>query len=150
MNWIDRLLMRLLRFFVIENATGDPYMVRYKLFRLPFLKVYLHHILRSDEDPELHDHPWNFVSIILWGGYWEVCSTPGHPGVPDWPRRIRAGSVVRHRAEDAHRLVLEKPAWTLIFATGRKRKWGFHADEGWMPYSDYFDRKYGKGQWVSF
>lgn len=33
MNWIDRILRRVFRYFVIENADGDPYMCRYKLFR---------------------------------------------------------------------------------------------------------------------
>lgn len=154
MNWIDVLMIGLFErlwkmmgrkgnsnpfYFVIRNAVGSPYMVRYKLLRLPFFKVYLHHILRSDEDPELHDHPWNFVSLILWKGYVEI--------VPRGPRRMRPGSIVRHRAEDSHRLVLESPAWTLVFVTGKKRVWGFYADKGWMSYMDFLDRKYGKGNW---
>lgn len=130
-------------YFVIENAQGDPYMVRYKVLRTPWFKVFLHHILRSDEDPDAHDHPWAFVSFVLWSGYLE--ERPGHP-----PRRIRAGAVVRHAAADAHRLILKRPAWTAVVVTGKKRSWGFHTPEGWMGYRDYFDRKYGKGQWVSF
>lgn len=35
----------------------------------------VHHILRSDHDRALHDHPWDNCSIVLRGGYWEV--TPG-------------------------------------------------------------------------
>jgi len=158
MNWIDFLLFRFFDFFhrifypkrkenpfyfVIENATRDPYLCRYRLFWCPWFKVTLHHILRSDEDPDLHCHPWNFVSIILWEGYLEVL-----PG--DIIRRIRPGNVVRHRAPDAHRLILRRPAWTLVFMTGKKRKWGFHTKNGWMKHSDYFDRKFGKGYWVSY
>ena len=143
MNWIDRVLMKLFNFFVIRNVEADPYMCRYKLVRLPFFKVYLHHILRSDEDDELHDHPWSFVSVILWSGYIEVL-----PG--DVVRRMRAWDVVRHPARDAHRLILDRPAWTLVFVTGRKRTWGFHAKQGWMSYTDFLDRKYGKGNWVSY
>src|SRR5208282_805597 len=37
----------------------------------------LHHILRSDEDRHLHDHPWPYVTIILKGGYWEVTPVSG-------------------------------------------------------------------------
>ena len=142
MNWIDRLLQRIFNFFVITNAVGDPYMCRYKLFRLPLFKIYLHHILRSDEDSELHDHPWGFVSIILWRGYEEV--------LPGKTRIVRPGSVVRHRATDSHRLILKRPAWTLVFVTGRKRTWGFYAKEGWMSYKDFFDRKFGVGNWTAF
>ena len=32
----------------------------------------LHHILRSDHDRALHDHPWPNASFVLSGGYWEV------------------------------------------------------------------------------
>lgn len=154
MNWIDRILMRFFdllwgkkekepnpRYFVIENEVGDPYLCRYKLFRCRWFKVFLHHILRSDEDPDLHDHPWAFVSLVLWSGYLEV--------LPTGMRTVRAGDVVRHRATDSHRLILDRPAWTLVLVTGKKRTWGFHTRSGWMPYGDYFDRKYGKGQWIS-
>jgi hypothetical protein len=150
MNWLDRILMRFVPFIVIDSEENGPYMVRYKLFRCPWFKIFLHHILRSDEDEELHDHPWNFVSLILWSGYHEILPTKGHPSVPDWPRRIRTGAVVRHRAADAHRLILERPAWTLVAVTGKKRHWGFWTKDGWLPYEEFFDRKYGAGNWVSF
>lgn len=157
MNWIDRLLMRFLHFlwrtfypkrkenpfyFVIENAVGDPYLCRYRLFRCKWFKLTLHHILRSDEDPDLHCHPWHFVSLILWAGYLEI--------LPNGSRIVRPGQIVRHRATDAHRLILDRPAWTLLVMTGKKRHWGFHTKTGWMKYEDYFDRKFGKGNWVSY
>lgn len=140
MNSIDRVLTKVFRYFVITNGEGSPYLARYKLFRCPWFKVFLHHILRSDEDEELHDHPWNFVSIVLWKGYLEI--------LPKAARIIRAGSVVRHRAEDAHRLILDAPAWTLVFVTGKKRMWGFHTKTGWLSYVDFLDRKYGQGNWI--
>lgn len=148
MNWIDRILMRFVPFIVIDSEENGPYMVRYKIFRCPWFKIFLHHILRSDEDPELHDHPWNFVSLILWEGYHEVLPWR----IADvTPRRLRAGDIVRHRATDAHRLILDRPAWTLVGVTGKKRAWGFYSLDGrWESYSDFFDRKYGVGNWVSF
>lgn len=141
MNWIDRVLMKLLPFFVIEGFTG-PYLCRYKLFRSKSFKVFIHHILRSDEDGELHDHPWNFVSFILWSGYIEV--------LPWGSRLLRAWSLVKHRATDAHRLIMDRPAWTLVFVTGKNRTWGFHTKAGWMSYKDFFNQKYGIGNWQSF
>lgn len=133
MNWIDRLLKHLVSTFVIRNDQGDPYMCRYKLLKLPFLRIYLHHILRSDEEMELHDHPWHFVSVILWSGYLEV--------LRGGRRRLRAGSVVRHRSTDSHRLILARPAWTLIFATGQKRAWGFYTSAGWVESDEFFKRQ---------
>jgi hypothetical protein len=65
---------------LIEQAKDNPYfhldgyMERYWL--APFKEnggnVRIHHILSSDADRHLHDHPWASTSVILDGGYWEV------------------------------------------------------------------------------
>ena len=39
-------------------------------------RVYLHRFYTGDNVRDLHDHPWNFRSIILWGGYWEHSYNP--------------------------------------------------------------------------
>lgn len=31
--------------------------------------LYLHNIIRSDDDPDPHDHPWGFTGFIISGGY---------------------------------------------------------------------------------
>lgn len=146
-NWLWKLIGKKGKenpfYFVLTGVRGDPYMFRYYLLRIRALnfKIHLHHIIRSDEDDWLHDHPWNFVSIVLWEGYTEETMT----GV----RRIRAGQVVRHRQRDAHRLTLRRPAWTLCFVTGKKKKWGFHLPAGWMESKKFFDVKYGRGQYIA-
>ncbi len=159
MSWIDRVLIRTANYlwrvfgnpekenpfyFVITGGTGSPYMARYYLLKIPWLKfrVHLHHILRSDEDFELHDHPWNFVSIVLWEGYLEEL----RGGVV---RRIRAGQVVRHRATDAHRLILARPAWTLVFCLGKKRVWGFYKWDGWVDYKTFLKEKFGAEAFIA-
>lgn len=97
---------------------------------------YLHHILRSDYDRALHDHPWDNWSFILWGGYIEhVFAYPpveGQPLPPIIAKRRRAFQFIRRTAETAHRLELykrkdgtERPCWS-FFGTGPKfRDWGF-------------------------
>lgn len=65
-------------------GVNGPYMLRWWLFgtsskpddhgdpkpRRPFgLSFYLHCFVRSDDDRALHDHPWNFASLILFGEY---------------------------------------------------------------------------------
>lgn len=55
------------------DARGDgdtPYLSRWYLFQSKHLNVYLHKFHRADSD-ELHDHPWSFISIVLWNGYIE-------------------------------------------------------------------------------
>jgi hypothetical protein len=57
---------------IIASASEEtrPYLIRWAI-NTPFGGVKLHHILRSDEDRDCHDHPWSFLSIVLRGGYWE-------------------------------------------------------------------------------
>lgn len=119
-------------------GTPKPYLRRWWWRRSPRGNVYLHQILRSDDDRALHDHPWWNVSIILSGGYIEV--TPQHPK----GRRRRVGRVIFRRAEASHRLVLRTdpwgrdiPCWSL-FVTGPKiRHWGFWCPKGWVHWRDF-------------
>lgn len=54
-----------------SRGDGDkPYLIRWTIFKFNWLKCYFHKFVRSDAD-ELHDHPWAFISIILWRGYVE-------------------------------------------------------------------------------
>jgi hypothetical protein len=53
------------------QAEGDPYLYRYRLCGGRWGAVYLHRIVRADNAPDLHDHPWPFWHIILEGGYFE-------------------------------------------------------------------------------
>lgn len=56
---------------VIYNCENNKYLTRWYLFRRERFAFFLHLFHRSDEDRALHDHPWTFISFILWRGYWE-------------------------------------------------------------------------------
>jgi hypothetical protein len=103
------------------------YMARWYV-QTPWFTIRLHHILRSDNAVSFHDHPWDFTSFLLSGGYTEVTPT----GTRWWPRF----SVIRRRAEDLHRLVLTRPVWTLVLTGPRRREWGFEIDGQWVHWQD--------------
>ena len=85
----------------------------------------------ADDDRHHHDHPMDFISLILRGGYVEH-----RPGMP--PRRCPPGSVVVRRAEDLHYLkLIAGSAWTLVLTTPRRRKWGFMTEDGWIEAGEY-------------
>lgn len=107
----------------IIGSDGSTYMRRWKLLRTPWFQIRVHHILRSDRDDALHDHPAAFVSLVLRGGYEEVVPALQ---IEAWWRRtrpqnlaadfaaylireVRPGQVVVRRAADLHRLVLRAP-----------------------------------------
>lgn len=136
MRLLTWLLDRLFTKFVITNDVGDQYLIRYKIYNGRHFSIKLHHILRSDEDRELHDHPWNFVSFLLTEGYVEL--TPGK-----LPRRWLPWQIVTHKATDAHRLILKHPAWTLVFCSSKVREWRFHTPDGWVHWQKFLDWKFG-------
>jgi hypothetical protein len=120
------------------------------------VQLYLHHILRSDADRELHDHPWNFLAIMLWRGYTEEtqpecasCRAAGRPqGDCIAPSdhalsRKRPGMVLFRRAEHRHRVLLvnDRPAWSLVFTSAKRRSWGFWREGAFIPWRLFVARK---------
>lgn len=59
----------------IKFGDGSDYMIRWYIFNSRNFSVKLHNILKSDHDC-VHDHPWDFISIILKGGYIEHSEIP--------------------------------------------------------------------------
>ena len=100
-------------------------------FIAPWKCLRIHHILRSDSDRHFHDHPMDFTSLVLWGGYIEY--TPNA-----MPRTCRPGTIVRRKAEDLHYLkLIGKSAWTILFTGPFRREWGFQTEDGWIRASEY-------------
>ena len=123
------------------------YMHRW-IARCPWGTLRLHHVLTSDEGRDFHDHPFDFASLILRGGYLE--HVPGCGCIPVLPegkhvthaaspcRVYRPGTIVRRKAEDFHRLeLLDGPALTVVLAGPYRRAWGFKTAAGWVPYEEY-------------
>jgi hypothetical protein len=125
MSKMRRILSRLDR-FDIENAAGSVYMRRYKLLKTRWGNIYLHEILRSDEDKCLHDHPWPFITIILRSGYREQL-----PSGTFWRR---PGTLLLRPARSAHRIEVDKPAWSLVIVGRKWRAWGFFTRDGWRAF----------------
>lgn len=113
-----------------------PYLRRWWIIpRNRWFNVYLHQILKSDDDRALHDHPWINISILLAGSYREI--TPRGEFIR------RRGSVVFRRSVSAHRLVIEEGghAWSLFITGPRIREWGFHCPKGWRLWTEFVDAR---------
>ena len=121
------------RFFAWERISrngNDEYLYRLKIFQCPLFGIFLHWFIGSDDECK-HDHPWSFVSIILYGGYWEEAPN----GKLTW---YPAGSILRRmNPARCHRVVIDKPAMSLVIIGPKKRSWGFHTPLGWIHWLDY-------------
>lgn len=134
MGIAEWLLKKLYRHPMVIPArnNGAPYLRRYKLLKLFGYGFYIHEILQSDDDDFLHDHPFDFTSVILSGHYYEY--------MPGQIKLRQPGDVIRHKAVDAHRLVLNGgTTWTLFIRGPKYREWGFYAADGWLPYYKYLN-----------
>lgn len=109
---------------------NPPLLVRWIIFRLPMLGVYLHQLCRSDYDRALHDHPWPFVAIMLRRGYTEMHDQTVDGSIVSEFRK--PGTVLLRPAEWRHRVVIgDKPAWSLVIVGRHVRRWGFFLPTGW-------------------
>ncbi len=110
----------------------------------------LHHFLQPDDDGALHDHPWNFKTTILSGGYWESRPTrwidakdPEELG-PGLTRGVFSdvGDINERQATDLHAITELLPdTWTMLLTGPRIRSWFFHPEgQRRVPWRDYLDR----------
>jgi hypothetical protein len=113
----------------------EGYMERFWIFRTRWLSARLHRILRSDHDRDLHDHPWDYATVILRGGYWEVTEAG--------KRWYGPGSILLRRASHLHRLILPPgaPTTTLFLHRKKRREWGFRTDAGWVHWRHYTEAR---------
>jgi len=138
MTFLSKLMELIGRKRVIYDRDGKvPYLIRYYVFlknrkRFPF-NITLHKVLVGDE-PTLHDHPWNYATLILKGGYWEHIPVISREGfVVGATREWRGPGHFRIRKpDDLHWLELEKdengneiPCWSLFFMGRKQKDWGF-------------------------
>lgn len=125
---------------IISNGV-TVYIDRISLITTPWFSIKLHRIYRPDEQRELHDHPWTFLSIVLWGSYVEDVPCRGcdrhYDDGHNAKRKIRWWNW--KRAEDSHsiRKVSRSPVWTLVFTGRRRRIWGFYTRDGWVAWNEY-------------
>lgn len=113
------------------TEVDSEYIVRLHLVKTPWFAVCLHWIRKPDPEPYLHDHPVSFLSIILRGCYVEQRAWGGQ--VNKWFNFIRA--------TDAHAITYCDPGTlTLCFMGPKTRDWGFHTENGWVYWRDYYNR----------
>tara|TARA_B100000214_G_C23665742_1_gene489523 strand:- start:20 stop:433 length:414 start_codon:yes stop_codon:yes gene_type:complete len=123
-----------------DRQDSEPYLLRYYLFikdrdNFPF-NIFLHKFLKSDPD-DLHDHPWPFITIILYGGYWEHTID----GKKTW---WGTGTFRYASAETFHRITVDPnypDIWTLFIPGPKQREWGFKTEKGWINNSQYLVEK---------
>ena len=143
LNFIGQQLHMLMKYLdryrlINDRKDQKPYLERYYLFlkdrkNFPF-NIFVHKFLSSDPD-DLHDHPWGFISIPLYPGYYEHTINGRYWRGPFNVRLAKATSL--HRIE----IGPENYCWTLFIPFKRIREWGFQTKNGWIHNEKYLTDK---------
>lgn len=146
---LQPLFQKLGRYRVImDRVNGEPYLERYYVFlrdrdRFPF-NVFVHKFLKSDPT-DVHDHPWNFFTVILRGGYWEWRPQFDADGrkITEVAKWCGAGSFRRAGANTYHRIELDPgvTCWTLFVPGIKRRDWGFLVQNKWVQWQQYLQNR---------
>lgn len=129
----------------IIGRLDKPLMIRYNIVNSDWFSLRIHKFVSSDHNC-LHDHPWNFWTLILKGGYWEILED----GNKYWRKQ---GTFLRRKAEHKHSVQLLNgtfrrylgdglrehynacyPCWSLFFSFRERRKWGFWQGKKWTEW----------------
>jgi NTP pyrophosphatase (non-canonical NTP hydrolase) len=149
-------------FHLTGRGSSEPYMRRWWLFnpyddankrKYPWLpmSVRFHEILREDNDPHMHDHPWNAQTIILRGWYIEELEDkrPEAAGLDD--ARVvhmrQAGYTGAIRFAQYHRIVQVSgrnagdTVLTLFFTFGKQDSWAFKVRGKRVHWKEYLQSR---------
>lgn len=151
---IERILLWVFPHFDITkdvNYVTSLYLRRFYLTpRCWPWKIFLHHIVRGDDDRDPHDHQWDFVTFILRGCYLEHIFHPSFtPGAErkHTKRLAPAGTILSNKAEHAHRVEILTPVWSLVLIKTKRRNWGFwlegkgiNGGDRWVSWKRYLGK----------
>lgn len=147
-------------------VAGSLYLRRWRLLgynaKLPGLfgrSVMLHRIVRPDQDRDPHDHPWDFWTLVLKGGYVEHIyhqpykTRPRNPGI-DKPEAVvrMPGDRSFRPATHLHRIdsLPFGDAWTLVMTKRREgHQWGFWTTKGWVYWKHFLAEKQAAGEYTT-
>lgn len=139
----------------LRLSDGRIYLDRWGIESIRLGGIFIHKMSAPDPGPHLHNHPWWFGSLILWGGYYEQRTTEDEilsQGVI--PRTGSLYSVRQVRnwlswksfpLNECHRIenLKRNTSWSLVVHGPTKRGWGFFLPNGstgssyWVPWRVY-------------
>lgn len=136
------------------GSKEDVYMYRYWLFN-PYNTDYdtysisphkwfpwnirIHHIMRPDQDRDLHDHPWNAKTFILEGWYVEERFVNKDINDLKYDIERRAGGTASLKYGEYHRIkeISDGGVWTLFISGKYQGTWGFWVNGAKVQWRKY-------------
>lgn len=126
-----------MKLFEVKHRSDFDDFTRITLLELFGFSIVLH-IFRKSDHHCCHDHPYNILSIMLWGQYEELTPTSSYGVYRATYRQAPSIGVIPARRMHKIRLINNRKAVTLCFFGRRHRTWGFQVRGLWVASKDYF------------
>ena len=119
----------------IRSKEGKLHFRRWEILKTRWFSIYIHGIYASDKDKHLHNHPWDYKSIVLKGSYVEETTN----GL----NILKFGTITSKDGNDYHKIkqLLTKSVYTLFIVSPVKRVWGYQVDGSFIDNEEYRRRK---------
>lgn len=121
----------------IQSKDGVVHFRRWRVFSTPWFTVNIHGIYHRDEDQHLHNHPWDFFSVVLKGYYTERLE--GNR------KKIRfPGHMARRKKDAFHKIdsLHSKSVYTLnIMWNADEGNWGYKVKGEFVHHEAYRELK---------
>lgn len=122
----------------IKSKQEELHFRRWKLFTLFNLNFYIHKIYLPDRDEHLHNHPWDYFSLVLKGDFIEQ----NEHGL----KTMNIGKFVFRNGRKYHKIFATGGVVTTLFiTTKRKYNWGYLVDGKFIGNKKYRELK-NKGE----
>lgn len=112
------------------GLSSCPYMKRWVL-DFGLFSIRLHKWISSDDDRAYHDHPWWFLTTVIYGSYVDIS--------PLGEDNLHMGSIRFRHARHQHTVKIITPnTWTLLITGKPSRRWGFWVKGKLIKRDKYF------------
>lgn len=115
----------------IKSKDGVVHFRRWELLKTRWFSIWLHGIYESDKDLHLHNHPWDYKSMVLKGSYIEETN--------DGQNTLKPGTFTSRNGAQFHKIkkLLTKKVYTLFMVSPVRRDWGYIVNGRFIQHEDY-------------
>lgn len=117
----------------IKDKKGNLHFRRWRIISTPWFKIYLHGIYMADEDVHLHNHPWNFYSLVLKGWYSERLESKVGFNIRSPRQLVKRTKNQFHKIDSLH----SKAIYTLNLMYGKEESWGYKVNGTFIEHEVY-------------
>lgn len=123
----------------IKSQAGEVHFKRFAIFQIyNFCSLYVHFIYKSDKDPYTHSHPWNFLGVILKGGYLEQIYKKDRY----FYKKRTFGSILAGSRNYFHKIQkVFKPTISLFLVWGEYKPWHYNLETKLVESGEYRKEK---------